>query len=220
MATKVETQEMELIKEIEKITHQSLNSMKAKLGDQVSDFQVREFAIEKFEAFLNSPQTASAFIAPGGYGKTTIVAQLTEMFFMGEYPRYPDDIVCLIDGSILINLINLNQEIARMINIIDLEDRNSFSNYFRKNPEQFDLVVTDLAMPDMDGLEMSKKMLLIQPETPIIMCTGFGDEVTLNQVNEIGIRKLLYKPFIKKEFATAIRQILDHADPEQDLTNG
>jgi len=125
-----------LKKRIETVTDQSLTSMKAKLGDQVSDFPVREFAIERFEAFLNSPKTATAFIAPGGSGKTTIVTQLTELFFTGETARYPHDIVCLIDGSILFNLINLNQEIVRMIRIVDVEDRNSFSNYFLKNPEQ------------------------------------------------------------------------------------
>lgn len=121
---------------IARITEQSLSSMKAKLGDQFSDFQVREFAIRKFDMFLKSPKTASAFIAPEGYGKTTIVAQLTELFFLRGAAFYPDDIVCLIDGSILINLIYLNQEIVRMLDITDMEERNNFSNYFRKNPDQ------------------------------------------------------------------------------------
>ncbi|MDF1574714.1 MAG: hypothetical protein P1P86_05930 [Bacteroidales bacterium] len=125
-----------LKKRIETVTEQSLTSMKAKLGEQLSDFQIREFAIERFEAFLNSPKTATAFIAPGGFGKTTIVAQLTGLFFIGEKARYPDDIVCLIDGSILFNLINLNQEIVRMINVFEMEEKNSFSNYFLKNPDQ------------------------------------------------------------------------------------
>ena len=100
------------------------------------DFQVREFAIKKFESFLNSPLTATAFIAPGGYGKTTIVAQLVEIFFTGPHARYPNDIVCLVDGSILLNLINLNLEVVRLKNIFEFEQRNSFSVYFRKHPEQ------------------------------------------------------------------------------------
>jgi len=118
------------------ITDQSLSSIKSKLGDRYTDFPVRQFAVKKFEEFLNSSQAATAFIAPEGYGKTTIVAQLTEMFFVGENARYPDDIVCLIDGSILFNLINLNQEIVRILDIAQMEDRNNFSNYFRKNPDQ------------------------------------------------------------------------------------
>jgi hypothetical protein len=90
---------------ITQVTSRSLTSMKAKLGDQYPDFRVREFAVKKFEAFLDSPQIATAFIAPGGYGKTTIATQLTEVFFTGPAARYPGDIVCLVDGSILVNLV-------------------------------------------------------------------------------------------------------------------
>ncbi len=121
---------------IQQVTNRSLKSMKAKLGDQYSDFQVREFAVKKFEAFLDSPQIATAFIAPGGYGKTSIATQLTELFFTGPDARYPGDIVCLVDGSILVNLVNLNLEVVRLKNIVDFQQRKSFSNYFRKHPEE------------------------------------------------------------------------------------
>lgn len=121
---------------VRNITDQSLSSMKSKIGEPYADFPVRQFAVDRFEEFLNTDQTATALIAPGGYGKTTIVAQLTEMFFVGQNARYPDDIVCLIDGSILFNLVNLNQEIERLLDMADMEDRNNFSNYFRRNPEQ------------------------------------------------------------------------------------
>jgi len=125
-----------LKKRIHQVTERSLRSMKAKLGDQFSDFQVREFAIDKFEDFLKSPQIATAFIAPGGYGKTCLTTQLAELFFTGHKARYPEDIVCLIDGSILVNLINLNLEVVRLKNIVDFQQRKSFSTYFRKHPEQ------------------------------------------------------------------------------------
>lgn len=121
---------------IRNITDQSLSSMKSKIGDPYADFPIRQFAVEKFEEFLNSHGTATALIAPEGYGKTTIVAQLTEMFFLGQKARYPDDIVCLIDGSILFNLVNLNQEIVRLLDVSNMEDRNNFSNYFRRHPDQ------------------------------------------------------------------------------------
>ena len=121
---------------IKQVSDRSLTSMKARLGAQYSDFQVRKFATEKFEAFLESPQIATAFIAPGGYGKTSIATQLTELFFTGPDARYPGDIVCLVDGSILVNLINLNLEVVRLKNIVDFQQRKSFSTYFRKHPEQ------------------------------------------------------------------------------------
>lgn len=121
---------------VQLITNQSLKSIKANIGEQLTIYPVRNFAIKKFETFLHSPQTATAFIAPGGYGKTTIVTQLTEMFFTGENAKYPDDIVCLVDGSILVNMLDLNLEIIRIQNIIDYDPKKSFSVFFRKNPDQ------------------------------------------------------------------------------------
>lgn len=123
-------------KRIQVVTNESLASIKAKIGTQYTKFPVRVFAVKKIKNFLNSNKTATAFIAPGGYGKTTITAQITEMFFTGEQAIYPKDIVCLIDGSILINLAELNLEMVRMKNVLDFDPDNSFSVYFRKNPDQ------------------------------------------------------------------------------------
>ncbi len=121
---------------IQVVTNQSLTSIKAKIGDQYANFPTRVFAIEKIKEFLNSSYSATAFIAPGGYGKTAIIAQLTELFFTSENAEYPNDIVCLIDGSILVNLSDLNVEMVRMKNVVDFDPDNSFSVYFRNNPEQ------------------------------------------------------------------------------------
>lgn len=121
---------------IQVVTNESLNSIKAKIGAQYDNFPIRVFAVKKIRNFLNSKKTATAFIAPGGYGKTSVIAQLTEMFFTGENAKYPKDIVCLIDGSILVNLIDLNLEMMRMKNVVDFDPENSFSVYFRKNPDQ------------------------------------------------------------------------------------
>lgn len=125
-----------LKKRIQPVTKRSLSSMKAKLGSGFPDFKIREYAVQKFDVFLHSPHSATALIAPGGYGKTSIVTQLVEFFFTGPHARYPDDIVCLVDGSIMLNLLNLNLEVVRLKNIFDFEERNSFSVYFQKNPEQ------------------------------------------------------------------------------------
>ncbi len=121
---------------IQIVTNQSLTSIKAKIGSQFSNFPIRVFAVQKIKDFLDSTKTATAFVAPGGYGKTTIVAQITEMFFTGENAKYPNDIVCLIDGSILVNLVDLNLEMVRMKNVVDFDPENSFSVYFKKNPDQ------------------------------------------------------------------------------------
>ncbi len=83
------------------------------------------------------------------------------------------------------------------------------SEVFRKSPEAFDLVITDMTMPDMTGLELSEELLRIRPDIPILLCTGFNEHVTEKKVKELGIRELLMKPAPIKEIADAVRRILD-----------
>jgi hypothetical protein len=118
------------------ITELSYKSMKGKEDGLFEGAPLREFADFHFQSFLDSPQIASAFVAPGGYGKSTLIAQLTEKYFTGEDAIYPDDIVCLIDGSILYNLITQNIKINRLYQLLKFDPQDSFSNYFRENPEK------------------------------------------------------------------------------------
>jgi len=118
------------------LTEYSLNSLKTKIGAHIKGIPVRNFAEKKFVAFLNSPQTATAFIAPGGYGKSTIVTQLAEKYFIKQSDKSSNDIICLIDGGIIYNLISLDFKYKQLANLLEFNPQNSFSNYFRENPEQ------------------------------------------------------------------------------------
>jgi two-component system, cell cycle response regulator CpdR len=72
----------------------------------------------------------------------------------------------------------------------------------------FSLMITDFNMPGLDGLELSRKGLEIAPEMSIIMNTsGISPKITL-QANEIGISKVLTKPFHLNELLNAIRDVL------------
>jgi PAS domain S-box-containing protein len=80
---------------------------------------------------------------------------------------------------------------------------------FHDRPADFDLVITDLTMPKMKGTRLAQHMLHLKPEIPIILCTGYGDEVTHEQIEEIGIRELLLKPILRQHLAFAIRKALE-----------
>ena len=86
---------------------------------------------------------------------------------------------------------------------------------FRAQPDKFDLVITDLTMPKMTGIELSKEILKIRPGIPIILCTGFSELITKDQAKAIGIRDFVMKPIVKSELAIAIRKILDKINQEQ-----
>ena len=93
-----------------------------------------------------------------------------------------------------------------------LTTRNSSSEaleLFLEDSKAFDLVITDLAMPMMSGLQMAEKMLRIEPELPIIICTGYCAGETEKKIYALGIRALLMKPLALEKLATIVRQILD-----------
>jgi PAS domain S-box-containing protein len=80
---------------------------------------------------------------------------------------------------------------------------------FRRQPHQFDLVYTDMTMPHMTGLTLSRKLLEIRPEIPIILYTGLGDLVDREEIQEIGIRAFLKKPILLEDLASTIREVLE-----------
>ena len=79
---------------------------------------------------------------------------------------------------------------------------------FTNNPN-FDLVITDQTMPGLTGMELAKKILQIQPDTPIILCTGYSKEITDEKLREIGIQSVLMKPISIGDVSRVIRKVLD-----------
>ena len=82
-------------------------------------------------------------------------------------------------------------------------------DFFKKNHDDFDLVISDLDMPKMPGDQLARQLLSIKPDTPILLCTGFSNTLTPQTFQEIGIKGLLNKPIIMKDLAKKIREILD-----------
>ncbi len=80
---------------------------------------------------------------------------------------------------------------------------------FRAGDTRFDLVITDQIMPRMTGVEMSKEILQIAPDMPIILVSGFGGSLSREQVKDVGIREALVKPITPRVLAAAIRRVLD-----------
>ncbi|MFH1139074.1 MAG: ATP-binding protein [Pseudomonadota bacterium] len=80
---------------------------------------------------------------------------------------------------------------------------------FRADPGGFDLVVTDLTMPRMNGLDLSAALTAIKPDIPIILCTGFSTRISKINLGGAGIRGLILKPMLLDEMARTIRTVLD-----------
>jgi two-component system, cell cycle sensor histidine kinase and response regulator CckA len=69
---------------------------------------------------------------------------------------------------------------------------------FSRAPERFDAVIVDEMMPDMRGTLLATQLLRVRDDIPIILMTGHGDRITLEQVRESGVRAALIKPVLKE----------------------
>jgi PAS domain S-box-containing protein len=79
----------------------------------------------------------------------------------------------------------------------------------KNGPSRFDLVITDQTMPGMTGLDLARKILLLQPNLPIILVTGFSHLVSQESVRAAGIRAMALKPLTRRELAQVVRKVLD-----------
>ncbi|HUH67387.1 MAG TPA: ATP-binding protein, partial [Syntrophales bacterium] len=80
---------------------------------------------------------------------------------------------------------------------------------FRANPHGFDLVITDMTMPNMRGDDLAKELLKIRPDIPIILCTGFSEMISEEKARNLGIRQFIMKPISKEGLSRTVRGILD-----------
>jgi PAS domain S-box-containing protein len=80
---------------------------------------------------------------------------------------------------------------------------------FRSQPDQFDLVITDLTMPKMTGDKLVKEILNIRSDIPIILCTGFSEKIDEKKAKAIGAADYIEKPLDKRDFALIVRKVLD-----------
>jgi CheY-like chemotaxis protein len=80
---------------------------------------------------------------------------------------------------------------------------------FRVNPDKFDLVITDKAMPKMPGDKLAAELMKIRPDIPILLCTGFSESMTEEKIESLGIKGLLLKPIIIRDLAKKMREVLD-----------
>ncbi len=81
---------------------------------------------------------------------------------------------------------------------------------FEAEAEKFDLVITDLTMPDLTGYQLAEEITKIRKNIPIILCTGFGEHINKEQYSLQGIKGFLNKPVSVKSVSNLIRDILDN----------
>jgi PAS domain S-box-containing protein len=84
---------------------------------------------------------------------------------------------------------------------------------FRAQPFGFDLVITDQAMPNMTGKELAKALMAVRPDIPIILCTGFSEQIDEKKAKAMGIGAFVMKPIVMRQIARRIREVLESSKP-------
>jgi CheY-like chemotaxis protein/two-component sensor histidine kinase len=82
---------------------------------------------------------------------------------------------------------------------------------FRRDPEAFDILITDMTMPNLTGDQLARELISIKPGLPVILCTGFSERIDHEIAASIGIKGFLMKPAVRSEMAQMVRKLLDDA---------
>jgi PAS domain S-box-containing protein len=127
---------------------------------------------------------------------------------VGPIPGGKDRILLVDDEEVLVKM---SKEILEALGyqITVTTDSTSALELFRSHPDDFDVVITDMTMPRMTGLDLSKEILNIRPNTPIILCTGFNELVTEEKARALGIQGFAMKPVSLRTIAELIRKALE-----------
>ena len=81
---------------------------------------------------------------------------------------------------------------------------------FIEQPDKFDLVITDMTMPNMTGDELAGELMNIRADIPVILCTGYSERISKERAQDLGIKEFILKPIVMRELAKTVRGVLDH----------
>jgi len=113
-------------------------------------------------------------------------------------------------------LVEMEKEMLEQLgyDIVVKTDSIEALDLFRAQPERFDLIITDQTMPHITGTELAKKLKVISPQIPIILCTGFSEVINEKKAEAVGISEYIMKPLVMADLANTIRKVLDKRSSE------
>jgi CheY-like chemotaxis protein len=83
---------------------------------------------------------------------------------------------------------------------------------FRICPDKYNLVITDMAMPNMSGDKLSAELIKIRPDIPILLCTGFSEKFSEEHAVSSGIKGFLLKPVLMKDLSQKVSEMIKNDD--------
>lgn len=127
-----------------------------------------------------------------------------------ELPMGSERILFVDDEASLVNVARQTLELQGY-EVVGKTDSSEALELFQKEPDRFDLVITDMAMPGLSGKQLAREMINISPAVPIILCTGHSHLMDETRAKNSGFAAYAMKPLVKSEFVRIVRKVLDAA---------
>ena len=126
----------------------------------------------------------------------------------GEIKGGPERILFVDDEE---SLVSLNQQRLERLgyNVKSTTKPMEALEWFRTDPDQFDVIITDMTMPQMTGDRLAAEVLKIRPHLSVIICTGYSERMSAKKAETLGVSKYIEKPIGLRNLASSIREVLD-----------
>jgi DNA-binding NtrC family response regulator len=120
--------------------------------------------------------------------------------------------ILLVDDELL--LVEMTKMMLERIGyrVTAFTDGSEALKVFAENPDSFDLVIADQIMPGITGIAFAKEVLAMDPDMPVVICTGDSEIASQESAGEVGIREFVIKPATRKEMAQATGRALEQGE--------
>jgi PAS domain S-box-containing protein len=140
----------------------------------------------------------------------TIKAALTASPVKISLPDGNERILLVDDEAVIVDF--GRQSLERLGYVVDgFTNSMDALEYFRKAPNGYDLIITDMTMPKLPGDLLAQEVFKLRPNMPIILCTGYSSRIDSQKSEALGIRAMLMKPLKLSDLASSVRRVLDEA---------
>jgi len=125
-----------------------------------------------------------------------------------ELPRGNGAVIMIVDDEPA--LVALAEEMLAELGYepVGFHSSASARQAFRDNPQRFDLILTDEAMPDLVGTELARGIRQVAPAIPIVLMSGYGGSQLVQRAAAIGINEVLRKPLQRRDLAESLARVL------------
>ncbi|MBU2552575.1 MAG: cache domain-containing protein [Proteobacteria bacterium] len=130
-------------------------------------------------------------------------------------PRGTERVLFVDDEELLVEL---GEKMLSMLGyrVTGLTSSEDALALFTAHPEDFDLIITDQTMPNVTGFDLAFQAISTRPDIPVILCTGYSQQVEVEAALSAGIKRFMLKPLIMSELAEEVRAVLDGRPPSGD----